>query len=198
MPLLGRRGPHQGEPASDEELVLLAQQGHRASFGLLYDRYLPGVYGYCYRLLGNHEAAEDANMDIFLRALAALPTYRTGAFRSWLFTIAHNVITDALRRRRPLLPLDAATHLTAPAGFEDAAEAAADWERVDLLLPHLSVDQRHVIALRLAGLSATEIGDALGKPRNAIDGLHHRALLRLRALVATGAPAAVSNEKGGG
>ena len=37
----------------------------------------------------------------FLRALAALPSYRAGSFRSWLFTIAHNVITDALRRRRP-------------------------------------------------------------------------------------------------
>lgn len=196
MPLR-RREAHANDPPSDEDLVLLAQQGQRAAFGLLYDRYLPRVYGYCYRVLGSHEAAEDANMDVFLRALAALPTYRAGSFRSWLFTIAHNVITDALRRRRPLMPLEAAAHVSDPATFEEAAEAAADWERVDLLLPHLTDDQRHVIALRLAGLSATEIGEALGKPRNAIDGLHHRALLRLRALVAMSAPVA-SNEKGGG
>lgn len=196
MPLR-RREAHANDPPSDEDLVLLAQQGQRAAFGLLYDRYLPRVYGYCYRVLGSHEAAEDANMDVFLRALAALPTYRAGSFRSWLFTIAHNVITDALRRRRPLVPLEAAAHVSDPATFEEAAEAAADWERVDLLLPHLTDDQRHVIALRLAGLSATEIGEALGKPRNAIDGLHHRALLRLRALVAMSAPVA-SNEKGGG
>jgi DNA-directed RNA polymerase specialized sigma24 family protein len=43
-------------------------------------------------------------------------------------------------------------------------------------------------------LSATEIGEVMGKPRNAIDGIHHRALLRLRSLVATGETAA----KGGG
>jgi DNA-directed RNA polymerase specialized sigma24 family protein len=44
-------------------------------------------------------------------------------------------------------------------------------------------------------LSAAEIGEVLGKPRNAIDGLQHRALLRLRALVATSAPMVT---KGGG
>ena len=154
---------------------------------MLYDRYVPGVYGYCYRLLGTREAAEDTTTEVFLRALAALPTYRTGSFRSWLFAIAHNRVADELRQRRPTEPLAAGLLVIDPGPSPDeVAAVAADRLTVLGLLPQLSLDQQEVVALRLSGLSAVEIGEALGKPRNAVDGIHHRALLRLRSLVATG------------
>lgn len=70
--------------------------------------------------------------------------------------------------------------------MEEAAASAADWSNVLTLLPRLSPDQQQVVAMRLSGLTAVEIGEALGKPRNAVDGIHYRALLRLRSLVATG------------
>jgi RNA polymerase sigma-70 factor (ECF subfamily) len=180
---------------TDEELVLLTQRGERAAFGALYDRYLGRVYAYCYRVLGSREAAEDANTEVFMRALMGLPAYRAGSFRSWLFAIAHNVVTDEVRRR-PTAPLTAAMHLvdTKPSP-DEVATAYGDHATLMAALRQLSDDQYQVIALRLAGLSAVQIGEVLGKPRNAIDGLHHRALLRLRALVATTEPVVT---KGGG
>ncbi len=183
--------------SSDEDLVALAQRGDREAFGLLYDRYLPRVYGYCLRLLRDHEAAEDANTDVFMRALTGLPAYRAGSFRSWLFTIAHNVTTDHLRQQGRTISMERAPEPIDPYDLEDSALTAVEWARIERSLPLLSPDQQQVIALRLAGLTAVEIGAALGKPRNAIDGLHHRALLRLKSLVATG-EAAVSNGQGGG
>ena len=88
-----RPPPREWDAATaDEDLVALAQGGEREAFAALYDRYLPRVHGYCYRMLGTREAAEDANTEIFMRALAALPAYRAGEFRSWLFAIAHNVV----------------------------------------------------------------------------------------------------------
>lgn len=181
--------------AADEKLVALAQAGEREAFAGLYDRYLPRVHGYCYRMLGTREAAEDANTEVFMRALAALPAYRAGSFRSWLFAIAHNVVVDELRRRRPAVPIEVASDLADRGpSIEDAATMAADWSHVLSLLPRLSHDQQQVVAMRLSGLTAVEIGEALGKPRNAVDGIHHRALLRLRTLVATGA----TMPKGGG
>ena len=108
MPLFRRqRVPRWDAATADEELVAWAQRGEREAFGALYDRYLHRVYGYCYRLLGTREAAEDANTEVFMRALAALPVYRVGSFRSWLFAIAHNVVADELRRRRPAVSLEA-------------------------------------------------------------------------------------------
>jgi RNA polymerase sigma-70 factor (ECF subfamily) len=176
--------------------VTLAQAGEREDFAVLYDRYLPRVHGYCYRLLGDREAAEDATTEVFLRALAALPAYRAGSFRAWLFAIAHNVVTNELRRHHRTISLETAA-LPDPGSMEDAAATAVDWSSVLTLLPRLSPDQQQVVALRLSGLSAVEIGKALGKPRNAVDGIHHRAVLRLRSLVATG-ETALTSTKGGG
>jgi RNA polymerase sigma-70 factor (ECF subfamily) len=98
----GPRAPDVAETASDEDEVarlVAAAQRDRAAFAPLYDRYVRAVYGYCYRCLGDREAAEDATSAVFTKALIGLSSYREGAFRGWLFTIAHNVITDAVRRR---------------------------------------------------------------------------------------------------
>jgi RNA polymerase sigma-70 factor (ECF subfamily) len=195
VPRFGHR-PSWDASIADEDLVARAQQGEREAFGALYDRYLPRVYAYCYRLLGEREAAEDANTEVFMRTLSALPAYHVGSFRSWLFAIAHNVVADELRRRRPTVSLTAAVDLPDPSpSLEEVAAASAERAAVLALLPRLSEDQRQVVALRLAGLDAVEIGAALGKPRNAIDGIQHRALLRLRSLVGTGKTAM---GKGGG
>jgi RNA polymerase sigma-70 factor (ECF subfamily) len=196
VPRFGHR-PSWDASIADEDLVARAQQGEREAFGALYDRYLPRVYAYCYRLLGEREAAEDANTEVFMRTLSALPAYHVGSFRSWLFAIAHNVVADELRRRRPTVSLTAAVDLPDPSpSLEEVAAASAERAAVLALLPRLSEDQRQVVALRLAGLDAVEIGAALGKPRNAIDGIQHRALLRLRSLVGTGKTTAMG--KGGG
>ncbi len=94
-----------GEPgtsaiAGDEaELVARAQREPQA-FAPLYARYAEPVYRYCYRRLGSPEAAADATSQTFAQALAALPRYRAGSFRAWLFAIAANVVADAHRRRR--------------------------------------------------------------------------------------------------
>ncbi|MCA9877436.1 MAG: RNA polymerase sigma factor [Thermomicrobiales bacterium] len=193
---LQRSSPQRNAEASDEELVLLAQRGDRDAFGLLYDRYLSRVHGYCYRVLGTRESAEDATTETFIRALAGLPGCRAGSFRPWLFAIAHNVTVDVLRRQRTI-SLAHVPEPVDPAEFEDAVLTAADWQRIERVLGHLSDDQRHVVALRLTGLSTAEIGESLGKTRNAIDALQHRALLRLKSLVAT-SEATASNDQGGG
>ncbi len=170
---------------ADEALVARAQTGDAAAFGLLYDRYLAGVHAYCFRLLGHREAAEDATTETFLRALTGLPTYRAGSFRAWLYTIARHVVIDEQRRTRPQLSLETAALIPdAASGSDDLERNLDEQATVRALLPQLSPDQRHVISLRLSGLRADEIARVLGKPRNAIDGLHHRALRRAQTLLA--------------
>jgi RNA polymerase sigma-70 factor (ECF subfamily) len=196
VPLLRRRAPN-WEAMTDEELAGEAQRGQREAFGVLYDRYLGGVYGYCYRLLGDREAAEDANSAVFTKALSALPAFHARSFRSWLFAIAHNVVVDELRGRRATLPLDAAGDMFDPdPSPEDLAIAAAERQALRTLLPCLSADQQHVVALRISGLTAAEIAEAMARPRNAIDGIQHRAVMRLRELMSVGTATVMT--KGGG
>src|SRR5687768_11186640 len=85
---------------TDDDSVLVAKaKRDRQAFASLYRRYVDAVYRYCYRHLGSQEEAEDATSQIFTRALAALPRLGQQPFRAWLFTIAHNVVTDVYRER---------------------------------------------------------------------------------------------------
>jgi RNA polymerase sigma-70 factor (ECF subfamily) len=171
----------------DDALVAAAQRDPRA-FAPLYARYADPVYRYCWRRLGDPDAAADATSLVFTKALAALPRYRAGSFRSWLFSIAHNTIVDGARAARPATPLDAAFDPVDPApGPEDLAVAGDAGRQVRALLGSLSPDQRHVVELRLAGLTDREIAAALGRNLPAVRMLQTRAVARLRMLLGAGA-----------
>ncbi len=120
MPALLRRLQPSEEPAAAEATLVAQARRDPQAFAALYDRYFDAVYRYCYRRLGSREAAEDATSQVFLQALTALPRYREGgAFRSWLFTIAHNVVINRARARRPSEPLEAANEHADPAPMPD-------------------------------------------------------------------------------
>jgi RNA polymerase sigma-70 factor, ECF subfamily len=168
----------------DARLVALAKTDPRA-FAPLYARYFDPVYRYCYRRLGHPEAAADATAQVFAKALAALPGYREEApsFRSWLFAIAHNVIADDLRARRPVAPMTAAADVAAA---EPSPEEMVLSNEVGCLvrahLAQLPPDQRQILELRLAGLTGPEIATALGRSLGAIKIAQVRAFARLRAM----------------
>jgi RNA polymerase sigma factor (sigma-70 family) len=168
----------------DEAAEVARAKRDRQAFAPLYLRYFDKVYGYCYRRLGSGEEAADATSLVFSRALAALPSCREVAFRSWLFAIAHNVLTDQYRARRFDRPLDDALQLVdAGPSPEEVAIAEEARSTVTRLLAELPPDQRHVLELRLAGLTSREIGEVLGKRANAVDQAQFRAMTRLRSLV---------------
>lgn len=160
----------------------------RAAFGLLYDRYAERVFRYCYRRLGNREAAEDATSQVFLKALTSLPSYREGGtFVGWLFAIAFSTTVDLERRRRPAVPIDAAGPLADVApGPEEAALATEQRDELYALIGDLLPDQRYAVELRLAGLSGVEVAAAMGRTHRAVKMLQFRAFQRLRRLLGTG------------
>ena len=170
-------------PREEATQIALAQRDPRA-FAPLYLHYADAVYRYCYRRLGDPEAAADATSLVFTRALGALPRYHDGAFRSWLFAIAHNAVIDARRTAQPAARLDTSTGRTDPApGPEEMALRADAGREVRALLTHLPHDQRHVVELRLAGLTNQEIAQTLGRSVAATKMLQLRAMTRLRSLI---------------
>jgi RNA polymerase sigma-70 factor, ECF subfamily len=178
--------------SEDARLVALAKSDPRA-FAPLYARYFDPVYRYCYRRLGQPEAAADATAQVFTKVLAALPGYREDApsFRSWLFAIAHNVITDDLRARRPVAPIAAAAHVAAAdPSTEEVVLTDETGSQVHALLSSLPADQRQILELRLAGLTGPEIAAALGRSLGAVKIAQVRAFARLRATMAPAGAAA--------
>ena len=170
----------------DARLVRQAQADARA-FAPLYGRYADPVYRYCYRKLGDPDLAADATAQVFVQALAALPGYRPqgNVFRAWLFTIAHNVIVDHFRARRPVAPIAAAAHLpTAEPSPEDTLLRQETGSTVRALLATLPAEQRQILELRLAGLTGSEIASVLGRSPGAVRVAQVRAIARLRETLA--------------
>src|SRR5690348_16047655 len=88
--------------ADDDAAIVVRAKRDRESFAELYLRYVAAVYRYCYHRLGDRAAAEDSTSQVFTKALTTLPGHRDDcAFRGWLFAIAHNVVVDSYRARRP-------------------------------------------------------------------------------------------------
>jgi RNA polymerase sigma-70 factor (ECF subfamily) len=174
-----------GTSPPDEAGLVAAALADPRAFAPLYRHYLDPVHQYCYRRLGSREVAEDATSLVFERALTALPGYRGGLFRVWLFAIAHNVITDSYRSTRAHEPLDAAEEMADPAPNPEALALLADEQRLLLaVLPLLPTDQRRVVELRLGGLPATEVALILGRTPESVRTLQLRAIRRLHVLLA--------------
>jgi RNA polymerase sigma-70 factor, ECF subfamily len=170
----------------DEVAIIALARRAPAASAPLYQEYLGPVYRYCYRRLGSREAAEDATSLVFERALRALPTFRGASFRAWLFTIAHNAVTDAYRRRGVTPPLAEALEIADPAPPPEQLALLADEQRLLMTaLALLPADQRHVIELRLSGIPSVDVAEILDRSPQAVRALQLRATRRLQTLLAT-------------
>lgn len=86
------RIPDPGSPYHTPEVlawVEQAQQGDQAAFGSLVRLFSRDVYGKAFSILKNHQDADDAVQETFIRVYRALPGFRyESSFRTWLITIA--------------------------------------------------------------------------------------------------------------
>lgn len=156
-----------------------------AAFTRLYDTYVDAVYWYCRHRLNDVATTEDAVSTIFTRALAAGPRYDDPALRSWLFTIARNVVINVYRASRPLAPLEVAWELPDPVpSLEDAVVADEERQRLLAALQRLPSDHRQVVELRMAGLTGPEIATVMHRSHGAVKMLQLRAFAHLRGLLA--------------
>ncbi len=207
-------------PIPEETRVLAAAlDGDSAAFAALVEPYRRPLLRHGYRLSGSLADAEDLVQETFLRAWNQLPAFQgSGAFRSWLYTIATRLWLDEVRRRKRqvLLPFDGppADPDAAPsppdgtaawldplpdgwlAGRERSAERAVEErESVSLAfliaLQKLNPRQRVVLLLRAVyEWSAADVAAALGSSTAAVNNHLYRARQTLDAWPAGETPVA--------
>ncbi|MBI4240074.1 MAG: sigma-70 family RNA polymerase sigma factor [Candidatus Rokubacteria bacterium] len=178
-----------GITRSDEALMQEVRAGSQAAFQALYDRHHRGVFNFLLRSLGDSQIAEDLLQETFLRVFTHREEYRpTAAFRTWLFTIARNLLVDQLRQRsgsRELAdgePVELVEDPGATPLQQAEAQELGEWLQAAVL--KLSPSQREVLLLsRFAGLSHEEIARITGISPVAVRVTLHRALRRLRDLL---------------
>lgn len=163
---------------SEESLIEKVKNGNEAAFSLLMEKYASQVYHVSYAVLQNHEDAEDASQETFLKVWKTISFFRgESRFSTWLFRVAKNTALDyaAYRNRREAFSL-----------FDTDAETGEETEReipdtglypipeeeviraetvfgIREAMNLLSTEHRMILTLReFDGLSYQEIGERLG------------------------------------
>jgi RNA polymerase sigma-70 factor (ECF subfamily) len=186
------------EPADiarrDREAILRART-NPAAFAEVYERYVDAIHAYCYHRTHDADVAIDLTQQIFVRALQAVARFdpHGGSVRSWLFTIAHNLVIDTYRTARPVDSLHQPVHVvglaTSDPQPDDAAVFAARRSELLAAIARLGPTQRQVVELRLAGLTGPEIAERLGMKLAAVKSAQYRAFRLLRDDLAAWNPA---------
>lgn len=179
-----RRGSEVGAGAAFGDVLAAALERAPWACRHLFDGYAGRVLGYL-RAQGAREA-DDLTSEVFLRMFDRLPQFSGDEpqFRAWLFTIAHHVLVDDVRRRqrRPqTVALSPRSDVGGAGDVEHEALANVGREWADALVASLPDDQRAVVALRVtADLPLEQVAQILGKRVGAVKSLQHRALASLR------------------
>lgn len=136
--------------AEEPQLVREAQQGDRASFAVLIERYWDRLYRWLHHLTRDSHAAEDLAQETFLKAYAAINRFKAGTnFRAWLFRIGHNNFVNMHRSRsahRQPLPAEIATRQDGPVEETLTREAMQELQRA---VAKLAPDFKAAFLLRI-------------------------------------------------
>ncbi|MDN5938769.1 MAG: RNA polymerase sigma factor RpoE [Salinisphaera sp.] len=165
-----------GEQATDEQLVVRAQQGDKRAFDLLVRKYQHKVVKLVTRYV-NAADATDVAQEAFIKAYRALHGFKgNSAFYTWLYRISINTAKNHLvaRARRPasqdidVMDAEAFGH-SDRFSDQDTPEALLESEEIREALIEaiqaLPADLRTAIMLReLEGLSYEDIAASMGCP----------------------------------
>jgi RNA polymerase sigma-70 factor, ECF subfamily len=161
----------------DSALIRRSLGGDQEAFGVLVARHARSILSVTSRMLGPTADAEDVAQDTFVAAFKSLSSFQFDArFSTWLYRIAVNKCTDALRARRPTVSLDetADDHTSA---WQATDEETPEWEleQVELAweldkgiqaLPH--VYRESFVLRHIEGLGYDEMSAILGVHRDTL------------------------------
>jgi RNA polymerase sigma factor (sigma-70 family) len=185
-----------GNVPSDEMLLDAIAGGATWALESLYQRYSRLLYSLAYRMVADHQVAEDLIQESFLSIWRRAQSYspQAGAARSWLISIVHHRTIDYLRamRRRSVLkevPVDNSEvdEQTAFPDVWDEAWRSVQSAQVRAALMQIPTEQRMVIELAyFQGWTHSEIAEGCQIPLGTVKarmrlGLQHmkRALAQM-------------------
>lgn len=174
------------------EWVNATLDGDQDAYAEIVYLYQDPVYNLCYRMLGEHEEAEDATQEAFLRAHRNLQRFdKARSFKTWIMSIASNHCVDRLRKRRLKFvslddePTAAALALRSSDPLPEQATLLGERrEVIHDLLQQLEYDYRLPIVLRYwYDYSYAEIAKEMQTTESAVKSRLFRARRRLANLL---------------
>lgn len=152
----------------DANLLAAYRRGDAEALGRLVEKYKRPLFGFLARFAAGPGEADEWFQETWVRAIQHMNAFRQRNLLGWLFKIAHHLVIDQARKRKPDTSLDAPLPESgeplgatlAAGGPSPAAEAAGrDLGRhIEAAVARLPLEQREVFWLRMqAGLPFKDI-----------------------------------------
>ncbi len=184
----------------DVRLMLQVREGNAAAFEKLVAKYQSRLVGILEHLVPGKGQAEDMAQEVFMRVYRARERYVPGAkFSTWLFTITHNVASNAIRklsRQKEVQiqnkPNDESDNRALATMAKDKSglmpNRLADQSEMSIIvrnaIQQLNSRQRMAMLLsKFEGMSYIEIADTMGLSTQAVKSLLSRARGNLRDIL---------------
>ena len=166
------------------ELVRAAQTGDRDAFGLLFERYRPGIVALAMRRVRNADEAEELAQDVFIQAMQKIDQLRVPeAFGGWLRRIVHRMAINRMTRTRTAVPCDPETLEATCLAEGTPDQVAQDREQADAVRDSIDrlgeLDQETLKAFYLRGRTLIEMSAEFDAPIGTIKRRLHVARKRL-------------------
>lgn len=181
------RVPPGWDGLSDEELALRSRQEPQLAFEVLFARHRDRVYAFLSRQIPDRARVDDLFQNAFLKVFRGLPNFKMESrFKTWLYTICSNVVTDELRSKgRRGTPVELAETMAVTGPVEDDVldrdERMGRVRRAIALLPD-GIRQLFTL-VRFHGLKIAEAAEAVGMTPSAAKVALFRAQKRVGELV---------------
>lgn len=155
---------------SDDQLIARAQEGDSHSFDLLVRRYQRKIYFLAYRMVKNHDAADDVAQETFIKAYFAIKSFRIGySFYTWLYRICVNLSINFLKRQKLVIPESQFEEQVSPlekeaSGADPSSQLALKEieSKIEKAIDSLPPKYKAVLVLRLyEDMSYEEIAETL-------------------------------------
>lgn len=177
---------------TDEVLAQRLRDGDASSGETLVKRYHQPLLRYLQRIAGSDHLAEELLQQTWLSVLDHLDRFDAGSarggFKAWLFRIATNKVNDVWRSRGRERTAKEGMKLIKDEQAPHADHRIEGAEQVDKLrraIELLPDAQKQVLLLRYySDMKFVEIADLLGCPLNTALGRMHKAMLKLKDLMA--------------
>lgn len=177
--------------------MLQVRDGSAVAFESLVEKHQKRLVMVLEHLIADRTQAEDLAQDVFLRVYRARERYvPTAKFSTWLYTITHNVASNAIRkssRRKEVnltsspsgsLPVNSLATIAKDKSNLMPARLAAQKEMADMIheaIQLLGPRQRMAMLLsKYEGMSYNEIAEAMELTQQAVKSLLSRARGNLR------------------
>lgn len=153
---------------------------NRVQYNRCVDSYSDGLYRFALASLRNREEAEDVVQDSFARVWEHRGSVEPAKAKSYLFTTAHHLIIDTIRKRHQEIAVDALFHLP-DSGNSSYPDVNQILHKAVATLPEA---QRSAVLLRdYEGYSYQEIGEITGQSEAQVKVNIFRARTALRNVI---------------